>query len=254
MTAINEVTDLTLEGDIAVLTLNSPPVNALSAPVRDGIFKGIGEAVANPATRAIVLICQGQTFIAGADISEFGKPPKGASLFDAQAAIENARVPVIAAIHGTALGGGLEVALTCHYRVAVPSAKCGLPEVKLGLLPGAGGTQRLTRAMGKSKAMELCLTGRMMEAAEAERCGLVSRIVPADDLMDAARDLARTIAGMPRVAAMMTKEAINAAFETPLAQGIRFERRLFHSLFATDDQKEGMKAYLDKRTAHFKDR
>jgi len=138
MTAINEVTDLAHEGEIAILTLNSPPVNALSAPVRDGLAEGFKKAIAEANTKAIVLICDGKTFIAGADISEFGKAPKGASLFDVQNGIENAPKPVIAAIHGTALGGGLEVALTCHYRVAVPSARCGLPEVNLGLLPGAG--------------------------------------------------------------------------------------------------------------------
>lgn len=153
MTAINDVGDLTIEGDIGVLTLNSPPVNALSAPVREAIHEGIKQAIADDKVKAIVLVCEGRTFIAGADITEFGKAPSGPSLFDAQDMIENAPKPVIAAIHGTALGGGLEVALTCHYRVAVPSAKCGLPEVNLGLLPGAGGTQRLPRIVGAQKAL-----------------------------------------------------------------------------------------------------
>ncbi len=159
MTAINSVADLTVEGDVGVLTLNSPPVNALSANVRDGIHDGIKAAIADPAVKSIVLICDGRTFIAGADITEFGGAPKGASLPAVQAMIEDSPKPVIAAIHGTALGGGLEVALTCHYRVAVPSAKCGLPEVKLGLLPGAGGTQRLPRIVGAEKALEMMTSG-----------------------------------------------------------------------------------------------
>ena len=145
MSAINAVTDLSREGDIAVVTINSPPVNALSADVRNGIRDGVQQAAADPAVKAIVLICAGRTFIAGADISEFGKPTKGASLPEIQSALEGGPTPVIAAIHGTALGGGFEVALMCHYRVAVPSAKLGLPEIKLGLIPGAGGTQRLPR-------------------------------------------------------------------------------------------------------------
>ncbi|HQD83498.1 MAG TPA: enoyl-CoA hydratase-related protein, partial [Quisquiliibacterium sp.] len=155
MAALNAVADLTVEGDVAIITLNSPPVNALSSPVREGIHSGIAKAIADSAVKAIVLICEGRTFIAGADITEFGKPPKGPSLAEAQKMIEDAPKPVIAAIHGTALGGGLEVALTCHYRVAVPSAKCGLPEVNLGLLPGAGGTQRLPRIVGVEKALEM---------------------------------------------------------------------------------------------------
>ena len=148
MSVVNEVTDLTLDGDVAVITLDSPPVNALSFNVRDGLFEGFKAAIADPAAKAIVLICAGRTFIAGADISEFGGASKGASLFDVQEMMESSPKPVIAAIHGTALGGGLEVALCAHYRIAVPSAKCGLPEVNLGLLPGAGGTQRLPRIAG----------------------------------------------------------------------------------------------------------
>ena len=147
MTEINSVTTLTRDGDVAVITLNSPPVNALSFNVRDGLYEGFKQAIESDA-KAIVLICDGRTFIAGADITEFGGPQRGASLFDVQAMMENSPKPVIAAIHGTALGGGLELALVAHYRIAVPSAKCGLPEVKLGLLPGAGGTQRLPRIVG----------------------------------------------------------------------------------------------------------
>ena len=193
MTAINAVTDLTVEGDVAILTLNSPPVNALSANVRDGIYVGINQALADPAVKAVVLICEGRTFIAGADISEFGGAQKGASLFDAQTAVENATKPVVAAIHGTALGGGLEVALTCHYRVAVPSAKCGLPEVNLGLLPGAGGTQRLPRIVGAQKAMEMMTSGQHVPAKACLDMGLVDELVEEGKLREGAIAFAKKI-------------------------------------------------------------
>jgi 3-hydroxyacyl-CoA dehydrogenase len=159
MAAINPVTDLTLEGDVAVITLDSPPVNALSFNVRDGLYQGFEAAIADPAAAAIVLVCAGRTFIAGADISEFGGAAKGASLYEVQAMMDSSPKPVVAAIHGTALGGGLEVALCAHYRIAVPSARCGLPEVNLGLLPGAGGTQRLPRIAGPRKALEMMTSG-----------------------------------------------------------------------------------------------
>ena len=182
MTAINAVADLTVEGDVGILTLNSPPVNALSANVRDGIHDGVKAAIDDPAVKAIVLICAGRTFIAGADITEFGGAMKGASLPDVQAMIEDSPKPVIAAIHGTALGGGLEVALTCHYRVAVPSAKCGLPEVNLGLLPGAGGTQRLPRIVGVEKALEMMTSGSHVPAKQCLEMGLVDELEPEDGL------------------------------------------------------------------------
>ena len=191
MTAINSVADLTVDGDVGVLTLDSPPVNALSAEVRDGLAAGMAAAVADPAVRAVVLICAGRTFIAGADISEFGKPPRGVSLPEVQAAIENSPKPVIAAIHGTALGGGLEVALVAHYRVAVAAAKFGLPEVKLGLLPGAGGTQRLPRVVGAKLALEMVTTGKQIGAKEAAAAGLIDAIV--DDLRLGAIHFARRV-------------------------------------------------------------
>ena len=178
MTAINAVTDLSKDGDIAILTLNSPPVNALGAYVRDGIAEGMKAAIADKDVKAIVLVCEGRTFIAGADISEFGGASKGASLFDVQNMMEESPKPVIAAIHGTALGGGLEVALCAHYRVAVPSARCGLPEVNLGLLPGAGGTQRLPRITGVEKALEMMTSGSHVPAKECLAMGLVDEIVP----------------------------------------------------------------------------
>ncbi|MEI9986398.1 MAG: 3-hydroxyacyl-CoA dehydrogenase NAD-binding domain-containing protein [Aliidongia sp.] len=266
MTAINPVTDLTTDGEIAVLTLNSPPVNALSAPVRDGLKAAVEAAIADDAVKAIVLICAGKTFIAGADISEFGKPAKGASLFDVQAVIENAPKPVVAAIHGTALGGGLEVALVCHYRVAVPSAKCGLPEVNIGLLPGAGGTQRLPRIVGPQKALEMVTSGQHVGARAAAEMGLVDELVDEGALRDGAIAFARKVLaekrplkkirdlndkveaarGKPEIFANFRKEnarkfrgflapeyniqCIEAAVNEPFDEGLKTERKLFVKL------------------------
>lgn len=194
MTAINEVTDLRIEGDVAIVTLDSPPVNALSAKVRTGLYEGITAAEANADARAIVLICEGRTFIAGADITEFGGGgPAGASLTDIQSAMQNASKPVIAAIHGTALGGGLEVALCAHFRVAVPSARCGLPEVNLGLLPGAGGTQRLPRIVGVETALEMMTSGRHVPAAESLELGLVDELVDEGALLEGAIEFAHKV-------------------------------------------------------------
>src|SRR3954469_8565851 len=176
MAAMNEVTDLSLDGDVAVVTLDSPPVNALSFNVRDGLYEGFKAAIADPAAAAIVLICDGRTFIAGADITEFGGAQRGASLFDVQEMMESAPKPVVAAIHGTALGGGLEVALCAHYRIAVPSARCGLPEVNLGLLPGAGGTQRLPRIAGPRRAVEMMTGRKHVPASECLAMGLVDEL------------------------------------------------------------------------------
>lgn len=266
MTAINEVGDLTIEGDVAVLTLNSPPVNALSGPVRAAIDGGIRQALANDAAKAIVLICEGRTFIAGADITEFGKAPTGPSLFDALAMIENAPKPVVAAIHGTALGGGLEVALTCHYRVAVPSAKCGLPEVNLGLLPGAGGTQRLPRIVGPEKALEMVTSGTHVPAKAAREMGLVDELAEEGKLREGAISFARKIVaekrplkkvrdlsdkveaarGKPEIFANFRKanarkfrgflapeyniQCIEAAVNLPFDEGIKVEQKLFREL------------------------
>src|SRR5215471_8779560 len=193
MTAINPVTDLSKDGEIAVITLNSPPVNALSASVRDGLHDGFKQAIADPSVKAIVLVCEGRTFIAGADISEFGGAQKGASLFDVQNMMEDAPKPVVAAIHGTALGGGLEVALCAHYRIAVPSARCGLPEVNIGLLPGAGGTQRLPRIAGVEKALEMVTSGQHVPAKECLAMGLVDELAPEGKLRESAVDFSRTI-------------------------------------------------------------
>ncbi|MGZ5935465.1 MAG: 3-hydroxyacyl-CoA dehydrogenase NAD-binding domain-containing protein, partial [Rhizomicrobium sp.] len=198
MTAINQVTDFSKEGEIGVITLNSPPVNALSAAVRDGLHDGFKAAIADPDVKAIVLICEGRTFIAGADISEFGGAQKGASLFDVQAMMEDSPKPVVAAIHGTALGGGLEVALCAHYRVAVPSARCGLPEVNLGLLPGAGGTQRLPRIAGVEKALEMVTSGQHVPAKECLAMGLVDELAEEGKLKEAAIAFARKIVAEKR--------------------------------------------------------
>ena len=193
MTSINDVTTIEKDGNISIITLNSPPVNALSAPVREGLHKGISEARNDKETEAIVIICEGRTFIAGADISKFGKEPKGPSLFEVQEFIEDSDKPVIAAIHGTALGGGLEVALTCHYRIAVPTAKCGLPEVNLGLLPGAGGTQRLPRVVGVEKALQMVTSGQHVPAKQCLEMGLVDEISNEDNLRQDSISFAKKI-------------------------------------------------------------
>src|SRR5690348_2213101 len=199
-----------------------------------------------------------KAFAAGADIKEMAdKPFIDAYLGDFVSnwdAAARARKPIVAAVAGFALGGGCELAMQCDIVIAADTAKFGQPEIKLGVIPGIGGTQRLTRAVGKAKAMDLVLTGRMMDAAEAERSGLVARVVPAANLMDEAMKVAETIAAMSLPSVMAGKEAVNVALETSLAEGVRFERRIFHSLFATDDQKEGMKAFVEKRKPAWKQR
>ena len=193
MSTINEVTNLEVTDSVAVITLNSPPVNALSANVREGLNNGVEAAIKDDAVNSIVIICDGRTFIAGADITEFGQAPKGPSLYEVQDMIENSPKPVIAAIHGTALGGGLEVALTCHYRIAVPSAKCGLPEVNLGLLPGAGGTQRLPRIVGAHKALIMMTSGEHVPAKQCLEMGLVDELANEEDLKKDATNFANKI-------------------------------------------------------------
>ncbi|MBL1235069.1 MAG: enoyl-CoA hydratase/isomerase family protein, partial [Rhodobiaceae bacterium] len=217
MTKINDVMTLENEGDIAVLTLNSPPVNALSAPVRGGIVDGVKAAIADSSVKAIVLICEGRTFIAGADITEFGKKPVGPSLFEAQDMIENSTKPIIAAIHGTALGGGLEVALTCHYRVAVPSAKCGLPEVNLGLLPGAGGTQRLPRIVGPEAALQMMVTGAHVPAPVCLKTGLIDSLTEEGELRAGAIAFAQKVLndGLPLKKVRDSNEKVEAARGKP---------------------------------------
>jgi enoyl-CoA hydratase len=247
-------------GNVGLITLNRPKaLNALSA----GLIRDLGQALdaceADAAIGAVVVTGSERAFAAGADIKEMmGKSYMDAYLEDFITSgwerITTCRKPVIAAVAGVALGGGCEVAMMCDFIIAADNAKFGQPEIKLGTMPGAGGTQRLPRFVGKSKAMEMILTGRLMDAAEAERCGLVSRIVPVAELVKDAVATAQTIAEMSRPIAMMAKESINRAFETTLAEGVRFERRLFHSTFATADQKEGMAAFSEKRKASFQHR
>jgi enoyl-CoA hydratase len=245
---------------VGVITLNRPKaLNALNEALVGELARALDEFEADPAVGCIVLAGSDRAFAAGADIKEMqSKSYMDAYLEDfitrnwERAA--RSRKPVIAAVAGYALGGGCELAMMCDFIIAGESAKFGQPEISLGVLPGAGGTQRLTRLVGKSKAMEMCLTGRMMDSGEAERAGLVSRVVPDAELMNEVMEVAGKIASMSRPAAMMVKECINRAYETSLAEGIRFERRIFHAAFATEDQKEGMAAFADKRKPGWKNR
>lgn len=244
---------------VALITLNRPKaLNALNAQVCSEVVTACRKADADPAIGCIVVTGSEKAFAAGADIKEMqAMDYMDAYLGDAYSGWEEftrIRKPVIAAVSGYALGGGCEVAMMCDMIIASESAQFGQPEIKLGIIPGMGGTQRFTRAVGKAKAMDMCLTGRMMGAEEAERAGLVARIVPDADLVEEAMKTARTIAGMSLPVALMTKEAVNRSFEVPLSEGVRFERRLFHSAFATQDQKEGMAAFVEKRKPDFKNR
>jgi enoyl-CoA hydratase len=247
------------KGAIGVITLNRPKaLNALSAGLIADLGAALDDFEADAEIGCIVVTGSEKAFAAGADIKEMA----GFSYMDAYKAdfitkgwerLAQCRKPVIAAVAGYALGGGCEIAMMCDFILAADTAKFGQPEITIGTIPGAGGTQRLTRFVGKSKAMEMCLTGRMMDAEEAERAGLVSRVIPAAELMDEVMKTAERIAAMSKPATMMAKEAVNRAYETTLAEGVRFERRLFHSTFAMADQKEGMAAFIEKRKPAFKD-
>ena len=245
---------------VGVITLNRPQaMNALCEALMGELAQALDDFEADPDIGCIVLTGSEQAFAAGADIKEM----QSKSYMDAYQEdfitrnwerVTTCRKPVVAAVAGYALGGGCELAMMCDFIIAADNAKFGQPEITLGVLPGAGGSQRLTRLVGKSKAMEMCLTGRMMDADEAERSGLVSRVVPADDLLREAMKAAAKIAAMSRPVAMMVKEAVNRSYETTLAEGVRFERRLFHAAFATEDQKEGMEAFTAKRKPEWKNR
>ena len=245
---------------VAVLTLNRPEaLNALNAQVWRALVAALEAADADPAVRVIIITGSEKAFAAGADIAEmaqktFAEVARSDFLAAETARVERIRKPVIAAVSGYALGGGCELAMMCDFIIAADTARFGLPEVNLGIIPGIGGTQRLTRAVGKAKAMEMQLTGRFMDAAEAERSGLVARVVPARDLMTEARATAARIAEKSQIAVIAAKDAVNRAFETTLAEGLRYERRAFQSLFATADQKEGMAAFLEKREPQFRDK
>jgi len=283
MSAINDVTNFGTDSNIAILTLNSPPVNALSAQVREGLHEGIKKAKDDKSVEAIVLICKGRTFIAGADITEFGKEPQGPSLFEALDMIENSNKPVIAAIHGTALGGGLEVALTCHYRIAIPSAKCGLPEVQLGLLPGAGGTQRLPRVVGVEKALQMVTSGQHVSAKECLKMGLVDELASEEKLLEDAVILAKKIVSEKRplvkirdmnekvdaakgnetifsefrksiarrargfLAPEYNIQCIEAAVNLPFDEGIKTERKLFMELVTSNQSAAQRYAFFAQR-------
>jgi enoyl-CoA hydratase len=255
-----ETVILERKGAVGLITLNRPQaLNALSASLIRDLGAALDELEADGAIGAIVITGSDKAFAAGADIKEMADR----SYMDVYLSdfitkgwerVGTCRKPVVAAVAGYALGGGCEIAMMCDTIIAADTAKFGQPEITIGTIPGSGGTQRLTRAVGKAKAMEMCLTGRMMDAAEAERSGLVSRIVPAAELVDEALKVAGKIAAMSRPAVLMAKEAVNRAHETTLAEGIRFERRLFHSTFATEDQKEGMAAFIEKRKPAYKNR
>ena len=244
-------------GNVGLITLNRPAaLNALNAALIAELTTAIDGFEADDKIGCIVLTGSEKAFAAGADIKEMqSKTYMSAYKEDFIGAwdpVARARKPVIAAVAGYALGGGCEVAMMCDFIIAADTAKFGQPEINLGVMPGAGGTQRLARFVGKAKAMDMCLTGRMMDADEANKCGLVSRVVPADKLIEEALKVASIIASKSTVISMMTKESVNRAFETTLTEGIRFERRVFHAMFATEDQKEGMAAFVEKRKPNFK--
>jgi Enoyl-CoA hydratase/carnithine racemase len=243
-------------GNVGLITLNRPKaLNALNSTVMRELSEALKEFDGDPSIGAVVLAGSEKAFAAGADIKEM----QAVDFVDAFVgdflggweAVAATRKPIVAAVSGYALGGGCELAMMCDFIIASETAKFGQPEITLGVIPGMGGSQRLTRAVGKAKAMDLVLTGRMMDAAEAERAGLVARIVSPERLLDEALDAAAKIASFPRAAVLMAKEAVNRADEATLAEGLRFERRLFQSLFATQDQKEGMSAFVEKRKPSF---
>ena len=249
-----------VQGRAGVIRFNRPKqLNALNEAVMDALSKAVIAFDADDAIVAIVITGNEKAFAAGMDISG-AKDMSYADVVNSNfitrnwEALGKVRKPVIAAVNGYALGGGSELAMMCDLIVASEDAKFAQPEVKLGIPPGAGGTQRTARALGKAKAMDLCLTGRMMDAAEAERCGLVARIAPAGKALDEALAMVQVMSGYSLLTLRTIKECVNQAFETPLAEGVRFERRAFHAAFATEDQKEGMAAFLEKRTANFKNR
>ncbi|ART68544.1 enoyl-CoA hydratase [Mycobacterium dioxanotrophicus] len=241
---------------VATITLNRPKaLNALNSQVMNEVTTAAAELDNDPSVGAIIVTGNDKAFAAGADIKEMAElsfaDVYSADFFEQWSKFAATRTPTIAAVAGYALGGGCELAMMCDILIAADTAKFGQPEIKLGVLPGMGGSQRLTRAIGKAKAMDLILTGRTIDAVEAERAGLVSRLVPADSLIDEALAVAETIAGMSLSAARMAKEAVNRAFESSLTEGLLYERRLFHSAFATADQKEGMAAFTEKRAPNF---
>ena len=253
-----EVIEVRTEAEkVGIITLNRPKqLNALNDQLMDEMGQALKAFDANDKIGCIIITGSERAFAAGADIGamakySFADAYKGDYITRNWEAIRSIRKPVITAVNGFALGGGCELAMMCDFIIAADNARFGQPEIKLGVIPGAGGTQRLPRAVGKAKAMDMALTGRMMDAQEAERAGLVSRVVPLDKMMDEALGAALIISGFSQIAVMAAKESVNRAFEGTLADGVMFERRLFHALFATQDQKEGMDAFVNKRKAQF---
>ncbi|CAI8967648.1 putative 2,3-dehydroadipyl-CoA hydratase [Pseudomonas sp. IT-347P] len=247
---------LETHGRVGLITLNRPQaLNALNAQLVSEVNQALDALEADANIGCIVLTGSKKAFAAGADIKEMAELTYPQiymdDLFSDSDRVANRRKPIIAAVNGFALGGGCELALMCDFILAGDNARFGQPEINLGVLPGMGGTQRLTRAVGKAKAMEMCLSGRMIDAVEAERCGIVARIVPSDELLEEALKVAAVIANKSLPIAMMIKESVNRAFEVNLTEGVRFERRVFHAAFATQDQKEGMAAFIAKREAAF---
>ena len=243
-------------GRVTLVTLNRPQaLNALNGQVLADLNAAMAAFDADPGQGCAVVTGSAKAFAAGADIKEMSSQGfadmYGTNFFAGWEQFARTRKPVIAAVAGYALGGGCELAMMCDFILASDTAKFGQPEIKLGVTPGMGGSQRLTHAVGKAKAMEMCLTGRMIDAEEAERAGLVARVIPADQLLDEAMKTAETIAGMAPLAVLANKEMVNAAFEMGLAQGVQYERRLFHGLFGTADQKEGMAAFVEKRPGNW---
>ncbi len=247
-------------GEVLLITLNRPEaLNALNRKLMDEMTAVLDKSEVDDSVGVVVITGSAKAFAAGADIKEM----QSRSYMDVYKEdfitanwerVTRCRKPVIAAVAGFALGGGCELAMMCDFIIAADTAKFGQPEINLGVMPGAGGSQRLTRFVGKSKSMDMNLTGRMMDAVEAERSGLVSRVVPAAELIDKAIEIANVIAAKSRPSVMMTKESVNRSYEVTLSEGVRFERRVFHSLFATEDQKEGMNAFVEKRKPNFKHR
>jgi len=255
-----ETINVDVDDYIATITLNRPDaLNALNMKLLDEVCKALEDADASDKVRCIIITGSNKAFAAGADITEMSDltfvDVMHKDLFASEATrLNNTRKPIIAAVAGYALGGGCELAMMCDFIIAADNAKFGQPEINLGVIAGMGGTQRLTRFVGKAKAMDMHLTGRFMDAEEAERAGLVSRVVPAKKLMEETRAAAEKITEKSQLAAIAAKEAVNRSYETTMEEGILFERRLFHSLFATEDQKEGMEAFQEKREAQFRDK
>ena len=255
-----ELIEVVKDGAIATIKLDRPKaLNALNSEMMAEVANALIGLENDTAIGCVILTGSEKAFAAGADIKEMADKSYldfyNSDMFEQHhCAIERFRKPIIAAVSGYALGGGCEIAMMCDFIIASDTAKFGQPEINLGVMPGIGGTQRLARAVGKAKAMDMCLTGRIMDAEEAERSGLVARVVPLDDLMETAKDAAGKIAAHSQPIAMMVKETVNTGFEMSLAQGIHFERRMFQAMFTTEDQKEGMAAFVEKRKPHFKNK